>query len=280
MVIHGLKWYCLLVGGDQNVSLRDLYPILFFSYFVNQFAPLRPGAPLRGVLGSRKFTIPLSLSLLAILIEQGLDVLITGTLALPSISILSSRGISMDTRVIALMIIGAVCLLIMFILWWDSFVRIVSKILMKALPNSLSTQLSESKMSPVGSINLFYILGSFLLTIIYWAIRFELFIVILRIGNISIGFATAATIISVSFLVSVLSMVPGGWGVKELTITVLLVGLGINEQLATAAAFLDRAVLLVFIFIIGSISSVIIGTDIRKLNQYNDNNQKNHVKEN
>ncbi len=75
-------------------------------------------------------------------------------------------------------------------------------------------------------------------------------------------------------------MVPGGWGVKELTITVLLAGLGINEQLATAAAFLDRAVLLVFIFIIGSISSVIIGTDIRKLNQYNDTNQNNHDKEN
>ena len=151
---------------------------------------------------------------------------------------------------------------------------------MKALPNSLSTQLSESKMSPVGSINLFYILGSFLLTIAYWAIRFELFIVILRISNISIGFATAATIISVSFLVSVLSMVPGGWGVKELTITVLLAGLGINEQLATAAAFLDRAVLLLFIFIIGSISSVILGTDARKLNQYNDANQKNYTKEN
>jgi len=135
-------------------------------------------------------------------------------------------------------------------------------------------------MSPVGNINLFYILGSFLLTIAYWAIRFELFIVILRISNISIGFATAATIISVSFLVSVLSMVPGGWGVKELTITVLLAGLGINEQLATAAAFLDRAVLLLFIFIIGSISSVILGTDARKLNQYNDANQKNYTKEN
>jgi len=103
----------------------------------------------------------------------------------------------------------------------------------------------------------------FLLTIAYWIARFELFNQILKLVNIPVGFPTAAMIVSVSFLVSVLSMVPGGWGVKELTITVMLVSLGMGEQAATAAAFLDRAILLIFISIVGGISSFLLGAEMR-----------------
>lgn len=274
MIFHGLRWFCLLIGANEEIQIGDIYPILFFSYFVNQFVPFRPGTPMRGVLGAKKLAIPLSLSILAIIIEEALDVLVTGTLALQSISILSPNRALSDTRLIVVLIISAFCLLFMLIYWWDGFVRAVIKVLLRVLPNNLKTQLIDSNFSSIKSITKRrYLFGSFLLTIAYWTVRFELFIRILKLVNISIGFATAATIISASFLISVITMIPGGWGVKELTITMMLVGLGINEQVATTAAFLDRAVLLVFILVLGSISSFLLGTEVRQKMQIDQNNK-------
>ncbi|MFX0194973.1 MAG: YbhN family protein [Candidatus Hodarchaeota archaeon] len=278
MIFHGLRWFFLLTGANEKIKVRDVYPILFFSYFVNQFMPFRPGSPMRSVLGAKKLVIPFSLSLLAIIIEEVLDVLVTGTLALQSISILSPNGALSDTRVIVALILSAIFLLFILIIWWDNFLQVITKILLRVLPKDLRTQIINSNFSSVKSITQWrYLVGSFLLTIAYWTVRFEFFIRILKLVNISIGFVTAATIISLSFLVSVLTMVPGGWGVKELTITMMLIGLGIDEQVATAAAFLDRAVLLVFILILGSISSFILGTDIRPKMQVNQKNNDIHL---
>lgn len=272
MIFHGLRWFFLLAGANVQIKVRDVYPILFVSYFVNQFVPFRPGSPMRSVLGAKKLAVPFSLSLLAIIIEEAFDILVTGTLALQSISILSPNGTLSDTRVIVALILSAVIILFILIHWWDDFVRAITKVLLRVLPNDLSTQIGDSNFSSVRNItNRHYLVGSFMLTIAYWTVRFVLFIRILKLVNISIGFVTAATIISLSFLISVLTMVPGGWGVKELTITMLLVGLGIDEQIATAAAFLDRAVLLVFILVLGSISSFLIGTDIRPKKQVDQN---------
>jgi len=277
MIFHGLRWFCLLIGANEKIQIGDVYPILFFSYFVNQFMPFRPGTPMRGVLGAKKLAIPLSISILAIIIEEALDVLVTGILALQSISFLSPKKAFSDTRVIIALILSAVSLLLMLIYWWDSFIRAITKVLLRVLPTDLKIQFINSNYSSVKSIIQWrYLIGSFLLTIAYWTVRFELFIRILKLVDINIGFVTAATIISVSFVVSVLSMLPGGWGVKEFTITMLLVGLGINEQVAKAAAFLDRAVLLVFILVLGSISSFILGTDIRPKMQVDQNNNNKH----
>jgi len=277
MIFHGLRWFCLLIGANEKIQIGDVYPILFFSYFVNQFMPFRPGTPMRGVLGAKKLAIPLSISILAIIIEEALDVLVTGILALQSISFLSPKKAFSDTRVIIALILSAVSLLLMLIYWWDSFIRAITKVLLRVLPTDLKIQFINSNYSSVKSIIQWrYLIGSFLLTIAYWTVRFELFIRILKLVDINIGFVTAATIISVSFVVSVLSMLPGGWGVKEFTIAMLLVGLGINEQVAKAAAFLDRAVLLVFILVLGSISSFILGTDIRPKMQVDQNNNNKH----
>lgn len=274
MLFHGLRWFCLLVGAEEKIQLGDIYPILFFSYFVNQFVPFRPGSPMRGVLGVKKLAIPFSVSILAIIIEEALDVLVTGTLALQSISILFPNRALSDTLVIVVLILGAVFLLFILILRWNDFVRAITKVLLRVLPIDLRTQLVDSNLSSAKSItHQRYLVISFLLTIAYWTVRFELFIRILKLVDVSIGFATAATIISISFLVSVLTMIPGGWGVKEFTITGMLVGLGINLQIAKAAALLDRAVLLVFILILGSISSFLLGAEIHPKTQVDQDNK-------
>ena len=260
MGFHGMRWFYLLRGAEQKTRLRDIYSILFVAYFVNQlpFLPLRPGSPLRVVLGNKKLKVPFSVSTLIIIIEEALDVLVTGALALGSIYLLSSSGIPFSNSLLLIVIlISAVVLLFGLIFRWNQFVGVLINVLLRLLPTKMREKLTASNLSSTQNIEPSkYLVGGFLLTIGYWTFRFELFRRILMLVDVSIGFIAVATIISTSFLVSVLSMIPGGWGVKELTITMLLVSLGVNEQIAQTAAFLDRGVLLIFILILGGISSV------------------------
>ena len=260
MGFHGMRWFYLLRGAEQKTRLRDIYSILFVAYFVNQlpFLPLRPGSPLRVVLGNKKLKVPFSVSTLIIIIEEALDVLVTGALALGSIYLLSSSGIPFSNSLLLIVIlISAVVLLFGLIFRWNQFVGVLINVLLRLLPTKMREKLTASSLSSIQKIEPSkYLVGGFLLTIGYWTFRFELFRRILMLIDISTGFIAVATIISTSFLVSVLSMIPGGWGVKELTITMLLVSLGVNEQIAQTAAFLDRGVLLIFILILGGISSV------------------------
>ena len=176
MGFHGMRWFYLLRGAEQKTRLRDIYSILFVAYFVNQlpFLPLRPGSPLRVVLGNKKLKVPFSVSTLIIIIEEALDVLVTGALALGSIYLLSS---SRENSLLLIVILSsAVVLLFGLIFRWNQFVGVLINVLLRLLPTKMREKLTASNLSSTQNIEPSkYLVGGFLLTIGYWTFRFELF---------------------------------------------------------------------------------------------------------
>ncbi|MCK7516980.1 MAG: flippase-like domain-containing protein [Ignavibacteriales bacterium] len=69
---------------------------------------------------------------------------------------------------------------------------------------------------------------------------------------------------SFSTIVGALSMLPGGLGITEGSLTLMLVRKGLSELSAFAATFIVRAVTLWFAVLVGAIKSFIISKKIWK----------------
>ena len=93
-----------------------------------------------------------------------------------------------------------------------------------------------------------------LLSIISWG--FECFGYYLILTNFEIGIDVLWAFFSYSFatIVGALSMLPGGLGVTEGSLTLMLVQKGLSEHNAFAATFIVRAVTLWFAVLVGAIS--------------------------
>jgi len=93
-----------------------------------------------------------------------------------------------------------------------------------------------------------------LLSIVSWGFECFGYYIILTKFDLQIDVLWAFFSYSFATIVGALSMLPGGLGVTEGSITLMLVQKGLSEHSAFAATFIIRAVTLWFAVLVGAIS--------------------------
>lgn len=91
--------------------------------------------------------------------------------------------------------------------------------------------------------------------LIFFSLCFHLlavlgFVLVIGSAHANLPLLIAFAIVTVSFLVGIVSLIPGGWGASDLSLIVLLVGGGISLPVATNIIILWRIVMYLPIFLV------------------------------
>ena len=105
-----------------------------------------------------------------------------------------------------------------------------------------------------------------LLSLISWIFEGFGFYLILSKFNLHLSLEWSFFIYAFSIIIGSITMIPGGLGITEGSLTYLLVESGVSKNISVAATFLFRIATLWFAVVIGIISLIIYQKKIGKLN--------------
>lgn len=88
-----------------------------------------------------------------------------------------------------------------------------------------------------------------LISSVKWAMTLVLWLAIIRLANVDIGFWQTSFLLGSATAISILSLIPGGIGVQELSIRTILISMGIDTLHAETAAVVLRILTPVMVLI-------------------------------
>ena len=242
-----LRWTLLLKNLDILVPHKSSF-IIFISSFALSATPGQLGELIKSKLLKNKFDIPISKTAPLIFIERIYDLI--GAL------IVSSLGISYIESGNTILLIFTIILFSLIILLrskivFTKFLSLFEKI--KFLRNKI-TSISDVYESIQPSLNPKIFLSSTLLSMIYWMlVGTSSYFVLLALEINTINYFHMISIYSSSIIIGAVSLIPGGVGVAEGSITGLLSLGGVEISIAFVIGILVRVFTLWYGVIIGFI---------------------------
>lgn len=242
-----LRWTLLLKNLNISIPYKSSF-IIFLSSFALSATPGQLGELIKSKLLKNKFDIPISKTAPLIFIERIYDLI--GAI------IVSSFGISYIESGNTILLIFTIILFSLIILLrskivFTKFLSLFEKI--NFLRNKI-TNISDIYESIQPSLNPKIFLSSTLLSIIYWMlIGTSSYFVLLALEINTINYFHMISIYSSSIIIGAVSLIPGGVGVAEGSITGLLSLGGVEISIAFVIGILVRVFTLWYGVIIGFI---------------------------
>jgi glycosyltransferase 2 family protein len=242
-----LRWTLLLKNLNISIPYKSSF-IIFLSSFALSATPGQLGELIKSKLLKNKFDIPISKTAPLIFIERIYDLI--GAL------IVSSLGISYIESGNTILLIFTIILFSLIILLrskivFTKFLSLFEKI--KFLRNKI-TSISDVYESIQPSLNPKIFLSSTLLSMIYWMlVGTSSYFVLLALEINTINYFHMISIYSSSIIIGAVSLIPGGVGVAEGSITGLLSLGGVEISIAFVIGILVRVFTLWYGVIIGFI---------------------------
>ena len=242
-----LRWTLLLKNLNISIPYKSSF-IIFLSSFALSATPGQLGELIKSKLLKNKFDIPISKTAPLIFIERIYDLI--GAI------IVSSFGISYIESGNTILLIFTIILFSLIILLrskivFTKFLSLFEKI--NFLRNKI-TNISDIYESIQPSLNPKIFLSSTLLSIIYWMlIGTSSYFVLLALEINTINYFHMISIYSSSIIIGAVTLIPGGVGVAEGSITGLLSLGGVEISIAFVIGILVRVFTLWYGVIIGFI---------------------------
>ncbi len=242
-----LRWTLLLKNLDISIPHKSNF-IIFISSFALSATPGQLGELIKSKLLKNKFNVPISKTAPLVLIERIYDLI--GAI------IVSSLGISYIESGNIMLLIFTIILFSLVILLrsktiFIKFLTLFEKI--SFLKNKIPI-ISETYESIQPSLNPKIFLSSTILSIIYWIlVGTSSYLVLLALDISTISFLHMISIYSSSIIIGAVSLIPGGVGVAEGSITGLLTLGGVEISIAFVIGILVRVFTLWYGVIIGFI---------------------------
>jgi uncharacterized protein (TIRG00374 family) len=268
--IRSLRWGFII---NQPQKIRKNYIVKTIGLFAGNFSPMRSaGEVLTAVAGKRINKITVSEGLSAGLTERFFDLAIAGLLLLmcafflPKVRYMALIG--------GLLTLGLV-FIIYLINWnekasltlYEKLHPIICKLPIKEekldnlyhiLTQSISNIIEYTK-SFTSFNNLILVL---ILSSISWILECIRLYTILYAFNVEISFLAVIIIFFLANLVGILSVLPGGMGSIEISLTGLFVLFGVPDALAGSVALIDRLASFWVVTALGIVFSAIYARDI------------------
>jgi uncharacterized protein (TIRG00374 family) len=247
--IRALRWRMLLRNANFPVdqgrrswaSIPALTEYIGLSWFANCVVPAKLGDAYRGYLLKRNGNVSFSASVGTIFAERLLDMIVLFTLLV--ISGWSVFGAQLPES--ARYAFGFGLLLVVVIIAGLAAMRFLSPFIRRIVPNRLEPIYSSFEAGTLGSLRARSLPLLFLLTSVVWLCEsLRLFLVIEAVGGLGLSLPAVIFVALMSSLLTTIPATPGGLGVVESAIIVVLRSsiFGISASVASAVALLDRVI--------------------------------------
>ncbi len=257
--MRGLRWAILLRGTGIRVSVRDSTEIIFLSWLVNCVVPAKLGDVYRAYLLKINSKASLSRTFGTVFIERVLDLIAIALLGIAA-GLWSFRN-GLPPVIQALF---AIALIVVAVLSVGLFtMRNFGRQILSALPFpsrvlELYDRFEEGVFGAVVLRQLPFLGG---LTISIWmteALRLLFVVQALHYADVELGLSGVVFVALIGSLLTAVPFSPAGLGLVEAGIIgVLHFIYGVDVGHATAIAFLDRAISVFSIIVLGSIGYAI-----------------------
>lgn len=287
LILFGARW-SIFINTLRAAPLKNTIYIFFIGYLSNYITIAKAGLPLRAYLLNKIENIEISIGATSIAIEIFYDILSPILILFMYLIYSSNQGgnnssyISLSQLTLFLLILIIPVFLICYIK--KETLRKGASSTYSFTSSSLPTWLSEIirkiGLKLINFIDSFQYgfrsslrnkkahIKSIILTILAWLFSFYSFSYILNSMGTSLDIVTISAIISFSTLVGYISMLPGGIGAREVAMTSLLVGVGMDSATAVSASVLLRVLGMAIVIVMGGISMIIIGLKPENLWQF------------
>lgn len=261
--VKSIRWGFII---NKPFEFKNNYIVKTIGLFAGNFSPLRTAGEVMNALAGKKLNkITLHEGLSAGLTERFFDLLIVGILLLLS-AILIEKIRYLAILGASLSLIGV--LIIYFINWKeDASIKIYKKIhsylsklhINEDILENIYLKFTEGLKGMTGytnaftsSINLSYVS---VLAMISWLLECLRLYVVLYAFNVEINFVSVIIILLLADIISIVSLLPGGIGSFELSLTGLFIIFGVPGALAGSVAITDRLVSFWAVSVLGLIFS-------------------------
>jgi glycosyltransferase 2 family protein len=260
--LRGLRWQALLRSAGTRVGLRDSMEIIFISWLVNCLVPAKLGDVYRAWLLRANFTVSLSRTFGTVFIERIFDLFVIAILGLAA-GFWSFRG-GLPTEVQIVFAIGIAFVLMLSIGLFT--LRNFGRRTLIRLPVPAKDKLLEFYErfeEGVFAINPRQVPALAILTAFIWAteaMRLLFVIEALNFREVHLGISGAFFVALAASLLTAIPFTPAGLGIVELGVVgILTVIYGVNPTDATAITLVDRAISVLSIIVLGSVTYVLSG---------------------
>jgi glycosyltransferase 2 family protein len=263
--LRAVRWRMLLRNADVPVhqghgswaSLPALMEYLYLSWFANCIVPAKLGDAYRAYLLKHNGKVSFSSAFGTIFAERLLDMIGLFGMLLLSGWITFGAHMPEGTQII----FGFGAALVVIILVGLAGMRWLSPLIRRVLPVRIHDFYERFEYAALRSFRPAILPRLILLTGGIWLLEgARLYFVILALGQegLSLGLSAVIFVALASSLLTALPITPGGLGVVEGTITVVLTFFGVDKHLGIAVTLLDRLInfwsIVVFGFILYLVS--------------------------
>ncbi len=246
--LRALRWRILLrnakfpidEGHRSWASVPALTEYIGLSWFANCVVPAKLGDAYRGYLLKHNGGVSFSRTLGTIFAERLLDMIVLFTLLV--VSAWSVFGTRLPPSATYVFSFGLV--LVVAIVAGLAAMRFLSPFIRRCVPSRLNGLYSSFEAGTLGSLNARSLPLLFLLTAAVWMCEsMRLFIVMEAMGGLGLSLPTVIFVALMGSLMTTVPATPGGLGVVESAITVVLSSiLGVGAAVAAAVTVLDRII--------------------------------------
>ncbi|HBY47154.1 MAG TPA: lysylphosphatidylglycerol synthase transmembrane domain-containing protein [Thermomicrobiales bacterium] len=257
VMVRSVRWHYLL-RAVQDISPRQLFPIVVIGYMANDILPLRAGEVVRSYALSARFGVSKSSSLATIAIERIFDGLtMLGFIAIASLSI----ALTGDLRTVALI---ALILFPLLMIALTVFVRApglrasIVGLGARVLPERAGAKVEELAHSFAEGLGILKrrqdLIGVGLTSILAWLLEASMYLLIAQSFGLDLSPAAVLLVTAVANLATLIPSSPGYVGPFETGVLLVLNGaLGIPRALALSYAIVVHAALYFPVTILGLI---------------------------
>ena len=252
--IFALKIF--LKGMGYKSSLKSLYLISTSSLAANYTTPVKIGIPLRVYLYKKFLGIPLSHGTASLAIEIFLETLLPALISIFAIATLF-RGYSLKIPLFAIFLL--------FILFYATIffepIRLTNVISKLPFHNKLDRLLEfgVNFQAGVKQMDKIVLVPFSLLLLVMYAIAALWLYVILFIFGYEISPLHLLYVNMISYTIGMISMVPMGLGTRDASMVLLLLKLGVPNEVAISAALIQRVLTTGLNFVLGVVSASALG---------------------
>lgn len=249
-----LRWKRLLKNVGFDGKLKDVAEILTLSYFVNTIVPAKLGDVYRGYLMKKNYNESISKVMGTVFVERGFDI-IAMMLLFSSIILLVFKKVPQNLVLsLKIGIVISVLLLVFLVI-----MKYHDEWLLKFVPHRAGNMIRTFRKGTFDALATSSIATVSAYTALVWILDgLRMFLVMKAVG-LDASFSLAVFVVLAGGLATAFPLTPAGLGAVELTVSGLLMLLGVDKGLAVSITLLDRFISYWSFLIIGGLVYVLSG---------------------
>ena len=256
IVLYTLEVYILLHAGGFGVSFWQTYLVLTSSMSTNYVTPVKVGIPLRIYLYRYFLQIPVGMGTALIAIETLLGMIVPLMLAIVGIvTLFPNIGLTMPTVLMIVLLSG----LGMILLIKPQQINLVFGRYLSVKATQRITKFINNLHTGLRTISGWDLMKVIVILLLSFAVTSARMYFILQMLGHQLSFWETFCTRVISVTAGSASMIPMGLGVRDASVTFLLVKLGIPNNIALSVAAIERLFSPGFPLLLGIISGNILG---------------------